>query len=84
MHLWKTHNMQNTLLENAVVEFIITYFLVNSMHYLVFFPDDFVFIAHHLATFFVMASRRYYVGHGSLTVMSLLFLAKFTSACQNA
>lgn len=75
---------QNTPLENAVMEFSIAYFLVDSMHYLVFFPDDFVFIAHHLATFFVMASCRYFVGHGGLTVMSLLFLAEITSACQNA
>ena len=84
MHIWKTQKMQNTPLENAVMEFSIAYFLVDSMHYLVFFPDDFVFIAHHLATFFVMASCRYFVGHGGLTVMSLLFLAEITSACQNA
>ena len=84
MHLWKTQKMQNTPLENAVVEFIIAYFLVDSMHYLVFFPDDFVFIAHHLATFFVMESCRYYVGHRGLTAMSLLFLAEITSAYQNA
>lgn len=75
---------QNTPLENAVMEFSIAYFLVDSMHYLIFFPDDFVFIAHHLATFCVMASCRYYVGYGGLTVMSLLFLAEITSGCQNA
>ena len=84
MHIWKTQKIQNTPLENAVMEFSIAYFLVDSMHYLVFFPDDFVFIANHLATFFVMASCRYYVGHGGSTVMFLLFLAEITSACQNA
>ena len=84
MHLWKTQKMKNTPLENAVMEFNIAYFLVNSMHYLVFFPDDFVFIAHNLDTYFIMASCCYYVIHRGLTIMSLLFLVEITSSCQNA
>ena len=84
MHLWKTQKIQNTPLENTVMEFNIAYFLVDSMHYLVFFPDDFFFKAHQLATFFVMASYCYYVGHEGLVVMSLLFLVEITRVCQNA
>eukprot|EP01018_Ginkgo_biloba_P022866 Gb_31736 [translate_table: standard] len=80
---WKLAG-QNTWFENAVMDFSIAYFLMDSVHYLVFFPGDFIFIAHHLATLFVMGSCRYYVGHGGLTVMSLLFVAELTSACQNA
>uniref|UniRef100_A0A0C9S990 TSA: Wollemia nobilis Ref_Wollemi_Transcript_1553_1582 transcribed RNA sequence n=1 Tax=Wollemia nobilis TaxID=56998 RepID=A0A0C9S990_9CONI len=74
---------QNTPFQNAVMEFSIAYFISDLMHFLAFFPGDFVFIAHHLATLFVMVSCRYFVGHGGFAVMSLLFVAEITSACQN-
>eukprot|EP01018_Ginkgo_biloba_P021865 Gb_25003 [translate_table: standard] len=73
----------NTWLERAVLEYSLAYFMVDLVHYLQFAPGNLLFIAHHLATSLVMLSCRYYVGHGALSIMSLLFVAEITSVCQN-
>ncbi|KAL9454315.1 hypothetical protein AB3S75_009826 [Citrus x aurantiifolia] len=74
----------NTPLENLVLDFSIAYFATDLLHYLVFFPGDVLFIAHHLATLFVFLTCRCLVSHGAYALLSLLILAEVTSACQNA
>eukprot|EP00262_Sarcandra_glabra_P011064 TRINITY_DN26762_c0_g1_i1.p1 TRINITY_DN26762_c0_g1~~TRINITY_DN26762_c0_g1_i1.p1 ORF type:complete len:247 (-),score=6.76 TRINITY_DN26762_c0_g1_i1:359-1099(-) len=73
----------NTDFQNLVLDFSITYFLVDLLHYLIFFPNDFIFISHHLATLFVFVTCRYLVLHGAFAILVLLVLAELTSACQN-
>ncbi|KAF8390594.1 hypothetical protein HHK36_025121 [Tetracentron sinense] len=73
----------NTNFQNMVLDFSIAYFLMDLLHYLIFFPNDVLFIAHHLATLFVFVTCRYLVFHGAFAVLSLLVLAEVTSACQN-
>ncbi|KAF8378142.1 hypothetical protein HHK36_029479 [Tetracentron sinense] len=73
----------NTSFQNLVLEFSIAYFLMDVIHYLIFFPSDFTFIAHHLATLFVFVTCRYLVFHGAFAILTLLILAEVTSACQN-
>ncbi|GLJ05425.1 hypothetical protein SUGI_0018030 [Cryptomeria japonica] len=73
----------NTGLERAVMEYSIAYFMVDLFHYLLFVPGKLLFVAHHLATAFVMASCRFYAGHGAQALMALLCVAEITSACQN-
>lgn len=74
----------NTVSQNAVLDFSIAYFLMDLIHYLIFFPSDLLFIGHHLATLFVFVTCRYLVFHGAYAILSLLVLAEVTSACQNA
>ncbi|KAK1318850.1 hypothetical protein QJS10_CPB04g01747 [Acorus calamus] len=73
----------NTPFEATVLEFSIAYFLVDLLHYVAFFPGDYLFIAHHLATLFVFVTCRYVVQHGAYAILGLLALAEVTSLCQN-
>lgn len=73
----------NTLLQNSVLDYSISYFLMDLCHYLIFYPSDVMFIGHHLATLFVFITCRYVVGHGAYAVLILLILAEVTSFCQN-
>lgn len=73
----------NTPLQNLVLDYSIAYFLVDLLHYLVFYPTDVLFIGHHLATLFVFVTCRYLVHHGAFAILVLLILAEVTSLCQN-
>ncbi|KAI4350553.1 hypothetical protein L6164_005000 [Bauhinia variegata] len=73
----------NTQFQRLVLDYSIAYFLMDVLHYVIFFPSDVLFIAHHLATLFVMVTCRYLVLHGAFAVLSLLILAELTSFCQN-
>lgn len=73
----------NTNFQNLILDFSTSYFLVDLLHYINFFPSDFLFIAHHLATLFVILTCRYLVSHGAFAILVLLVLAEVTSACQN-
>ncbi|XP_021899763.1 TLC domain-containing protein At5g14285-like [Carica papaya] len=73
----------NTPLQNMVLDYGIAYFLLDLLHYLVFFPSDILFILHHLATLYVFLTCRYVVCHGAFALLILLVLAEVTSACQN-
>ncbi|XP_047324020.1 TLC domain-containing protein At5g14285-like [Impatiens glandulifera] len=74
---------KNTAFQNTVLEFSIAYFIADLLHYILFIPTDFLYIAHHLATLHVFLTCRYAVGHGAHAVLVLLVLAESTSACQN-
>lgn len=74
----------NTNSQNLVLDYSISYFLMDLVHYLIFFPSDVLFIGHHLATLFVFVTCRYVVSHGAFAVLILLVLAEVTSFCQNA
>ncbi|KAE9599525.1 hypothetical protein Lal_00039531 [Lupinus albus] len=74
----------NTGFQKLVLDYSTAYFLMDLLHYLVFFPGDVLFIAHHLATLFVIVTCRHAVSHGAFSVIVLLVLAEVTSACQNA
>ncbi|KAJ6988804.1 hypothetical protein NC653_021701 [Populus alba x Populus x berolinensis] len=73
----------NSALENTVLEFSMAYFLADLLHYMVFFPDETLFILHHLATLYVFVTCRYMIHHGAHGLLLLLILAEVTSACQN-
>ncbi|KAJ9135439.1 hypothetical protein P3X46_032622 [Hevea brasiliensis] len=73
----------NTAIQAAVLDYSIAYFLMDLIHYLIFFPSDVLFIGHHLATLFVFLTCRYMVSHGAYAILSLLVLAEVTSFCQN-
>lgn len=73
----------NTPFENLVLDFSISYFTVDLLHYLILIPSDVLFIAHHIATLFVFVTCRYLVLHGAFSILVLLILAEVTSFCQN-
>ncbi|CAH9090578.1 unnamed protein product [Cuscuta europaea] len=79
----RSFHSRNTPFQNLVLDFSVAYFLMDLFHYLIFFPTDALFIAHHLATLFVFVSCRYAVSHGAYSVLGLLLLAEVTSFCQN-
>lgn len=74
----------NSVLDNTVLEYSMAYFLMDLLHYMVFFPRDILFILHHLATLYVLATCRYMVYCGAYGILILLVLAEITSPCQNA
>ncbi|KAL3501054.1 hypothetical protein ACH5RR_035503 [Cinchona calisaya] len=74
---------QNTSFQDLVLEFSIGYFIIDVLHYMIFIPKDVLFIAHHLATLYVLATCRYIVHHGAVSILGLLVLAEITSPCQN-
>jgi len=73
----------NDPFQNLVLDFSISYFTVDLLHYLILIPGDYLFIAHHLATLFVFVTCRYLAHHGAFSLLVLLVLAEVTSACQN-
>ncbi|KAG8365944.1 hypothetical protein BUALT_Bualt17G0024600 [Buddleja alternifolia] len=73
----------NTALQNSVLEYSIAYFLMDLLHYIILIPSDVLFIAHHLATLYVLMTCRYLFGHGAVAVLGILVLAEVTSTCQN-
>ncbi|KAK1569331.1 hypothetical protein Q3G72_035540 [Acer saccharum] len=79
-----TFSSVNTDAQNLALDYSIAYFLADLAHYIVFFPNDVLFIGHHLATLFVFITCRYLVAHGAFAILTLLILAEVTSACQNA
>lgn len=54
-----TFSSANTESQALVLEFSIAYFLTDLLHYLVFDPTDVLFIGHHVATLYMLASCRY-------------------------
>ncbi|KDP46331.1 hypothetical protein JCGZ_10171 [Jatropha curcas] len=73
----------NTIIQDAVLDYSIAYFLMDLIHYVIFYPSDVLFIGHHLATLFVFMTCRYVVSHGAYAILWLLILAEVTSLCQN-
>uniref|UniRef100_A0A5B6YTE0 TLC domain-containing protein n=1 Tax=Davidia involucrata TaxID=16924 RepID=A0A5B6YTE0_DAVIN len=73
----------NTKNQNSVLDYSIAYFLMDLCHYLIFYPNDMLFIGHHLATLFVFVTCRYLVFHGAYAILVLLVLAEVTSFFQN-
>lgn len=74
---------QNTPFQATVLDFSIAYFLIDTLHYLIFIPNDYLFIAHHLAVLYVFITCRYVVCYGASPILLLLALAEVTSLCQN-
>ncbi|OEL35567.1 hypothetical protein BAE44_0003418 [Dichanthelium oligosanthes] len=74
----------NATAEDLVLDFSTAYFAVDLAHYLLFLPDEVLFIAHHLATLYVLATCRHAVGAGAPALLPLVVLAEATSAAQNA
>ncbi|XP_057437457.1 TLC domain-containing protein At5g14285-like [Lotus japonicus] len=74
----------NTALQNTVLDFSTAYFVTDLLHYVAFSATaDALFVAHHLATLFVVVTCRHAVSHGAFAVLMLLVLAEVTSLCQN-
>ncbi|KAI3467667.1 hypothetical protein Pfo_024330 [Paulownia fortunei] len=73
----------NTSFQNLVLEFSIAYFLMDLLHYMVLVPSDVLFIAHHLATLYVLMTCRYLFEHGAVAILGILALAEVTTTCQN-
>nr|XP_043633705.1 TLC domain-containing protein At5g14285-like [Erigeron canadensis] len=74
---------QNTPFQALVLDFSIAYFLIDTSHYLIFTPNDHLFIAHHLAVLYVFITCRYVVHYGGFAILLLLILAEVTSLLQN-
>lgn len=74
---------QNSAFQNLVLEFSTSYFIMDLLHYFVFKPHDVLFIAHHLATLFVLLTCRFLVNHGAFAILVILVLAEITSPVQN-
>ncbi|KAJ3671695.1 hypothetical protein LUZ60_007774 [Juncus effusus] len=73
----------NSSSANVVLEFSVAYFTMDLIHYLIFTPRDYLFIAHHLATLFVFLTCRCVALHGAFALLILLIFAEVTSLCQN-
>ncbi|TKW25019.1 hypothetical protein SEVIR_3G089000v4 [Setaria viridis] len=73
----------NTAAEGLVLDFSTAYFAVDLAHYLLFLPGEALFVAHHLATLYVLATCRHAAGAGAAALLPLEVLAEATSAAQN-
>ncbi len=75
----------NTPHQNDIMDFSISYFLMDLLTYVLVGEshEDFLFVAHHLATVTYLISCRYYASHGAASVMCLLALGECTSPLQN-
>ncbi|KAL6905910.1 hypothetical protein ACP4OV_003511 [Aristida adscensionis] len=73
----------NTAAEELVLDLSTAYFAVDLAHYLLFLPGEALFVAHHLATLYVLATCRRAAGAGAHALLALEALAEATSAAQN-
>ncbi|XP_051116301.1 TLC domain-containing protein At5g14285-like [Andrographis paniculata] len=76
-------NSPNTGFQDVVLEYSTAYFLMDLLHYIVFVPSEVLFIAHHLATLYVLITCRYVFGHGAVAILGILVIAEMTTICQN-
>ncbi|GJN13453.1 hypothetical protein PR202_gb00160 [Eleusine coracana subsp. coracana] len=75
----------NTAGEALVLDLSTAYFTVDLAHYLLFLPEEWaLFVAHHVATLYVLATCRLVAGAGAHALLALEALAEATSAAQNA
>ncbi|XP_066357543.1 TLC domain-containing protein At5g14285-like [Miscanthus floridulus] len=74
----------NAAAEDLVLDFSTAYFAVDLAHYLLLLRDEALFIAHHLATLYVLATCRHAAAAGAAALLPLVVLAEATSAAQNA
>ncbi|XP_062204478.1 TLC domain-containing protein At5g14285-like [Phragmites australis] len=73
----------NTAVEDLVLDFSTAYFAVDLAHYLLFLPGEMLFVAHHLATLYVLATCRHAALRSAHALLALVVLAEATSAAQN-
>lgn len=73
----------NTPADALALDFSTAYFAVDLLHYLVFLPHEALFVAHHLATLYVLATCRAAVRRGAYALLALEVLAEATSLSQN-
>jgi hypothetical protein len=73
----------NTPADKLALDFSTAYFAVDLLHYLVFLPHEALFVAHHLATLYVLATCRAAVRRGAYALLALEVLAEATSLVQN-
>uniref|UniRef100_A0ACD5WQM4 Uncharacterized protein n=1 Tax=Avena sativa TaxID=4498 RepID=A0ACD5WQM4_AVESA len=73
----------NTAADELALDFSTAYFAVDLLHYLVFLPHEALFVAHHLATLYVLATCRAAVRSGAYALLALEVLAEATSLLQN-
>ncbi|KAH7414888.1 hypothetical protein KP509_14G016500 [Ceratopteris richardii] len=73
----------NTRFEEAIMEYSTAYFLVDLDHYLLFVPNQPLFVLHHVFTSSYMLSCRFYTGHGAFSTIILFVVAESTSSLQN-
>ncbi|PIN00092.1 hypothetical protein CDL12_27404, partial [Handroanthus impetiginosus] len=73
----------NTPFQDLVLEYSISYFLMDLLHYMILIPSDALFIAHHIATLYVLMTCRYLFGHGAVAILGILVFAEVTTTCQN-
>ncbi|MCO5575834.1 hypothetical protein L7F22_029639 [Adiantum nelumboides] len=73
----------NTPFEEAIMEFSIAYFLIDLLHYVLFVPNQPLFIIHHIFTTSYMLSCRFYTRHGGFSTIVLFAVAECTSWLQN-
>ncbi|KAF2286532.1 hypothetical protein GH714_017543 [Hevea brasiliensis] len=85
LHTKNSHSYasSNSTFHNRALEFSMAYFLMDLLHYILFFPTDVLFILHHLATLYVFVTCRYMIHYGAYGILVLLILAEATSLCQN-
>ncbi|KAH7414883.1 hypothetical protein KP509_14G016000, partial [Ceratopteris richardii] len=73
----------NTRFEEAIMEYSTAYFLVDLVHYLLFVPNQPLFVLHHVFTSSYMLSCRFYTGHGAFSTIILFVVGESTSFLQN-
>uniref|UniRef100_A0A0D9XY54 TLC domain-containing protein n=1 Tax=Leersia perrieri TaxID=77586 RepID=A0A0D9XY54_9ORYZ len=78
----------NTRADDLALDFSTAYFAVDLAHYLLFLPladgESALFVAHHLATLYVLATCRAVARRGALPILAMEVLAEATSLAQNA
>lgn len=79
---WKL-DAPNNHLEDGLMDISIAYFAVDLLHYLLFVPEDYKFILHHLATSIYMLTCKYYAKHGAVSVMALMAVGEITTPLQS-
>ncbi|XP_057494152.1 TLC domain-containing protein At5g14285-like [Actinidia eriantha] len=85
LHLENPSNFasQNTPFQNMVLEFTIAAFFIDLLHFLLFVPTSYMYIAHHVATIYVFSTCRYIINHGAFPILVVLVLGEVTSLCHN-
>lgn len=73
----------NSAANDLVLDFSTAYFAVDLAHYLFIHRGEALFIAHHGATLYVLATCRHAAAAGAHALLALEVLAEATSAAQN-
>ena len=75
-------DMQNNQAQETIMAYSTAYFLTDFVFLILFLPEEFAYLVHHVVTLIYLASN-VYLGFGGISCMALMFTGELTESRQS-